>query len=297
MKSLLIGNGLNLANNNFYLNIDMVKNRFFTELKEKLILFQKALYLDELNYDDIYKYIIKEYIGIEQLAGHLFDYIQAKVNEKRKFNENDNYRTIELIGIIALRALFIIDNQFIEPQVTELYTSKMNKYDKIFTLNYIESWDKNNNCIYLHGNISKFFQNYNGQSVTTNILIHNPEIKDYFKDNPVVLDLGEIIFVPDNKKVNKLSYVGTPYYPSNTLYPADDLFLKESKDIYEDLDNAESLDIFGVSPYGDKSLINKLMKIPQITIYVHNLNELEIMEWKKAFLGLYLKILLHFNHK
>ena len=282
MKSLLIGNGLNLANNNFYLNIDMVKNRFFTELKEKLILFQKALYLDELNYDDIYKYIIKEYIGIEQLAGHLFDYIQAKVNEKRKFNENDNYRTIELIGIIALRALFIIDNQFIEPQVTELYTSKMNKYDKIFTLNYIESWDKNNNCIYLHGNISKFFQNYNGQSVTTNILIHNPEIKDYFKDNPVVLDLGEIIFVPDNKKVNKLSYVGTPYYPSNTLYPADDLFLKESKDIYEDLDNAKSLDIFGVSPYGDKSLINKLMKIPQITIYVHNLNELEIMEWKKS---------------
>lgn len=282
MKSLLIGNGLNLANNNFYLNIDMVKNRFLTELKEKLILFQKALYLDELNYDDIYKYIIKEYIGIEQLAGHLFDYIQAKVNEKRKFNENDNYRTIELIGIIALRALFIIDNQFIEPQVTELYTSKMNKYDKIFTLNYIESWDKNNNCIYLHGNISKFFQNYNGQSVTTNILIHNPEIKDYFKDNPVVLDLGEIIFVPDNKKVNKLSYVGTPYYPSNTLYPADDLFLKESKDIYEDLDNAESLDIFGVSPYGDKSLINKLMKIPQITIYVHNLNELEIMEWKKS---------------
>ena len=107
-------------------------------------------------------------------------------------------------------------------------------------------------------------------------------IKDYFKDNPVVLDLGEIIFVPDNKKVNKLSYVGTPYYPSNTLYPADDLFLKESKDIYEDLDNAESLDIFGVSPYGDKSLINKLMKIPQITIYVHNLNELEIMEWKKS---------------
>lgn len=282
MKSLLIGNGLNLANNNFYLNIDMVKNRFFTELKEKLILFQKALYLDELNYDDIYKYIIKEYIGIEQLAGHLFDYIQAKVNEKRKFNENDNYRTIELIGIIALRALFIIDNQFIEPQVTELYTSKMNKYDQIFTLNYIESWDKSNNCIYLHGNISKFFQNYNGQSVTTNILIHNPEIKDYFKDNPVVLDLGEIIFVPDNKKVNKLSYVGTPYYPSNTLYPADDLFLKESKDIYEDLDNAESLDIFGVSPYGDKSLINKLMKIPQITIYVHNLNELEIMEWKKS---------------
>ena len=282
MKSLLIGNGLNLANNNFYLNIDMVKNRFFTELKEKLILFQKALYLDELNYDDIYKYIIKEYIGIEQLAGHLFDYIQAKVNEKRKFNENDNYRTIELIGIIALRALFIINNQFIEPQVTELYTSKMNKYDKIFTLNYIESWDKNNSCIYLHGNISKFFQNYNGQSVTTNILIHNPEIKDYFKDNPVVLDLGEIIFVPDNKKVNKLSYVGTPYYPSNTLYPADDLFLKESKDIYEDLDNAESLDIFGVSPYGDKSLINKLMKIPQITIYVHNLNELEIMEWKKS---------------
>ena len=158
----------------------------------------------------------------------------------------------------------------------------MNKYDKIFTLNYIESWDKNNTCIYLHGNISKFFQNYNGQSVTTNILIHNPEIKDYFKDNPVVLDLGEIIFVPDNKKVNKLSYVGTPYYPSNTLYPADDLFLKESKDIYEDLDNAESLDIFGVSPYGDKSLINKLMKIPQITIYVHNLNELEIMEWKKS---------------
>ena len=40
MKSLLIGNGLNLANNNFYLKIIMVKNRFFTELKEKLILFQ-----------------------------------------------------------------------------------------------------------------------------------------------------------------------------------------------------------------------------------------------------------------
>lgn len=282
MKSLLIGNGLNLANNNFYLNIDMVKNRFFTELKEKLVLFQKALYLDELNYDDIYKYIAKEYIGIEELAGHLFDYIQTKVTEKREFSENDNYRTIELIGIIALRALFIINNQFIEPQVTNSYTSKINKYDKIFTLNYIESWDKNNKCTYLHGNISKYFQNYNGQSITTNILIHNPEIKDCFKNNPVVLDLGEIIFVPDNKKADKLSYVGTPYYPSNTLYPADDLFLKDFKDIYEDLNNVESLDIFGVSPYGDKSLINKLMKIPQITIYVHNSNKLEIMEWKKS---------------
>lgn len=27
----------------------------------------------------------------------------------------------------------------------------MKKYDKIFALNYVEYWDKENRCIYLHG--------------------------------------------------------------------------------------------------------------------------------------------------
>lgn len=281
MKSLLIGNGLNLANRNTYLSIDEIKKRFFKNLEKYYSLFQEALYLDNLDYKEIYLYVSDNCSGIEQLAGNLYEYMRQKVTVKRKFDYNDNYRTVELIIMISLQSLFIIDHKFIKPKVDGTYVKKISDYNKIFTLNYVESWDINHRCIYLHGNICHFFDNYNDQDITTNILIHNPEIKDKFKDRPILIDSREIVFVPFSEHFDKNSYVGEALYSSDDVYPADDLFPRDYKDIYAKVNNIESLDIFGVSPFGDKSLIEKLRAIPNITIYVYKQNIEEINEWKK----------------
>ena len=65
------------------------------------------------------------------------------------------------------------------------------------------------------------------------------------------------------------------------MYPADDLFLDDGRKIYESIETIENLDVFGVSPYGDDALIKKLKEIPQIRIYIYNLNQNEILKWKE----------------
>lgn len=50
----------------------------------------------------------------------------------------------------------------------------------------------------------------------------------------------------------------TGVYPSDKLYPADDLFLYRPKELYVDLDSVDELDVFGMSPFGDESIIEKI---------------------------------------
>lgn len=161
------------------------------------------------------------------------------------------------------------------PKLTQEYINKIEKYDKVLTLNYIEEWDKKNKVIYLHGNLKEYCD------IGSKILSANNDYKKFKTKDYVKIYFRNIIFIPTNEFVNKEDYVSKGLLPSDRLFPAEDLFLFKTRDIYQTLDSIESIDIFGVSPYGDISLINRLKKIKIINIYVFNLNEKEIQEWEK----------------
>ncbi len=284
MKCLLLGNGLNIANHNDYLMIDNVRTRFLSILKSKYKLFEKCLCIDSLNYEDLKDSILKDNNGIEQLSGNLFDYFYNLLKINNKFCWNDCFRLIELIASISIESLFIVDGKYKKPIISIDYENKIKKYDKVFTLNYVEDWDKENKCIYLHGNINNYLSNYRGQNIISNILKYSLHL-EAIPTNYLELDFSDIIFIPDNKIVDKHSYVGEGLFCGKCglpVYPSDDLFLDSGKgDIYEKLNHVEYIDIFGMSPYGDKSLIDKISYIKNVTIYVHNMNSDEIKEWKK----------------
>ena len=61
-------------------------------------------------------------------------------------------------------------------------------------------------------------------------------------------------------------------------------------DLYAKLDDIEKLDIFGMSPYGDEDLINKITKIQDVTVYVYDLkNNSEKDEWIRKVKNVKLK--------
>ena len=86
------------------------------------------------------------------------------------------------------------------------------------------------------------------------------------------LGLEDIVFAPSEVEKDKLVCV-TGISPSNRLYPADDLFLYRAKELYADLDLVDELDVFGMSPFGDESIIEKINEKNLIRIFVYNKNE------------------------
>lgn len=288
VKNILIGNGINLANENDFLNIESVKERFFNILEEKYTLFREALYLEALQFNEIKKSVLsKRSLSIEGLAGNLFEYIKHEIENIRKFCWNDCYRIIEIIGVICIESLFIVDKKLKYPKISKKYIKKISSYNNVFTLNYVEDWDENHECIYLHGRIKKYLNEYNGEYLMSYILMQTPEIRKLIPKNVLKIDLYDVIFIPDNEMVYKYHYVGLGLFPNKCnldVYPAPDLFPHSGKgDIYKCLDNLKSIEIFGVSPYGDKSIFKKTSKIEDVTIYIYNMAEdkEEVTEWKK----------------
>ncbi len=87
--------------------------------------------------------------------------------------------------------------------------------------------------------------------------------------------------MPTNNIVDKYNYIIDGLYPSNDLFPAEDLFPYGGRDIYKNLDNIDKIEIFGMSPYGDKTIIDKIKKIKNKKIFVYNLEQDQINEWEK----------------
>ena len=281
-SSLLIGNGLNLANDNIYLYPNNIYERFLNILKDKIWLFEKCLYLEKVDFDNLKQYIGNENIGIEQLSGKVFSYFCKLIQNKGELNWNFCYRLTELLGCTSIEAIFIVNGKFEIPKVSEKYIKKLEMYKQLFTLNYVENWANNSNIIYLHGSLEKYFKNYNSELIISNILAHTSEI-NIDLTNSIKLDFKDIIFIPENDLFDKYIYVGEGLTLNKCgliIFPANDLFLYSGKgDIYKDLDNINELDIFGMSPFGDVSLIKKISKIEKVTIYIYNDNEID--EWKK----------------
>ena len=61
----------------------------------------------------------------------------------------------------------------------------------------------------------------------------------------------------------------------SNLYPANDLFLYRSKELYAELGQVDELDVFGMSPYGDDDIIDKINSKNKVRVFVYKKDENE----------------------
>lgn len=284
-KSLLLGNGLNARIGIRGLSVSEIKERFRKNMNRNSFAFE-ALYGITLS-EDVCNDIIQssKVDGIESLAGSLYTYIKTHINQK--WTDNDEIRLQDVVKCIALTSIFYNDMGRISTDYDSMKLLDISGYEKVYTLNYIEFWDKNEECIYLHGKIDLDYLG-DGQ----NILLASRKRNYYSKykdamdiigktNNVKLIDTSNIIFAPDSiPKERLIDVIGV--CPSDNLYPAEDLFLPSPKELYVQLRAVEELDVFGLSPYGDDSLIDVINGMKSVTIYVYNLEtSLEVETWDK----------------
>lgn len=285
-KSLLIGNGINARIGIKGLTVSEIKERFQHNMYRNSYVLE-ALYGVMLSNDicnDIIRSSREE--GIESLAGSLYTYIKTHVNQR--WTDNDEIRLQDVVKCIALTSIFYDDTGKICTHYDSKKLLDISEYERVYTLNYSEFWDKNKKCIYLHGEID-----LDSLGDGQNILLASRERNSFSKyknamdtigkyNNVKLIDTSNIIFAPDSIPKEKLiDVIGV--YPSNNLYFADDLFPHSKRELYTQLGDAEKLDIFGVSPYGDESLIDVINRMKFVTIYIHNKKtSVEVEVWDKV---------------
>ncbi len=258
---LLIGNGINLHGTTNDFSSEAIAHRFGEVIQKRISNHndKEFAYFDGINKE-------LEFEGyknnIELLAYDVYEFVCTKYKkcEKKDLSENDEMKFISLIKNMAINAMFFRDSKFIEKEVPEKLVRKISLYVNVLTLNYFEYWDKNSICIHLHGKIRRPFYS---------------ELRH--------AETEELIFSPAFNNITKTAVINLGCYPSDRLYPSEDLYPKEPKKLYKDLDNIQRIEVFGVSPYGDDELIEKLNMIEKVKIFVYNSekNHKEISEWKK----------------
>ena len=259
---LLIGNGINLCGITNDFSSKDIANRFGEVIQKRISNHNDKDFEYFKCFNGINKKLAFEEHkhNIETLSEVVYEFVctKYKMYEKKDLSINTEMKFISLIKNMAINALFLRDSKFIEKEIPEELVSKISLYEKVLTLNYFEYWDKDSICIHLHGNIGGPFD-----SELTNA------------------ETDEIIFSPAFKNMTKTDVTNMGCYPSDRLYPSDDLYPKKPKKLYKNLDNIQKIEIFGVSPYGDEELINKLNMIDEVKIFVHNMsNNEETSEWK-----------------
>ena len=284
-KGLLLGNGINARIGIKGLSVSEIKERFRHNIYKYIPLLE-ALYGIALS-EDICNNIIQssKSDGIESLAGSFYEYIETNVG--KKWTDNDETRLQQVVTCIALTSIFYNDRGKICTHFDSKKVLDVNEYDRVYTLNYIEFWDKKKECIYLHGKID-----WDSFEDGENILLASKK-GSYFQaykeaidiigktNNVKLIDTTDIVFAPDCIQKRDLTTVAG-VYPSANLYPSADLFLYQKKELYTQLKEVEELDTFGLSPYGDENLINVMNKLKFVTVYVHNMKtNKEIGVWDK----------------
>ena len=284
-KGLLIGNGINARLGIDDLSVARIGERFRKNVMVYSIFIQ-SLFNVEIQ-EDFFTYLKSQSreMGIETMAGMLYKYV--KQNTSKTWTDNDEYRIQDVITCICIASIFYKEEGKISQNYELSKLPQMEEYDYIFSLNYIEFWDRKKQCIYLHGNIdlSKLGNEKNAILVSINRL----NLKEYSKvvenirktNNVINFKPNDIIFAPEGIKKNNLVCV-SGVHPSDKLRPANDLFLYRAKELYVKLSEVNELDIFGMSPYGDESIINEINKKERVRIYIYKKNESEETKvWKE----------------
>lgn len=284
-RNLLLGNGINM-----HLNVsDMA-------MSDIAFRFKKILMISSLFYELLFNVALTENIcedlfannkrlGIESLAEIIHSYIIK--NTPQKMTLNLRMRLIDAIICTAMTAIFFNENRKIGQEYDALKLPNMDTFHRIFTLNYKEFWDSGCKCIYLHGK-------YNNELVEENdkpVILYSEERYRGFKNyddvvrqlsnayNLIPLYTRDIVFSPEFSKKSEMIKMGQ--YPSENLFPADDLFLHSSVKLYEELEDISTIEIFGMSPYGDDCLLEIINDMNFVTVYVYDKNNNpETEEWE-----------------
>ncbi|MBO4701106.1 MAG: hypothetical protein J5625_00450 [Lachnospiraceae bacterium] len=284
MNNLLIGNGLNNRLNINELSNERIFSRFQKNIERYSPIFQ-ALFSVEIN-ECVAQMICgnnhKE--NIEGLAKNLHQYIINKSKFEDKNNE-DRLRTI--IKNIGILSIFFDNNGKISLVYDVSKMINIDKYDNVFSLNYMEVWDDKKRAIYLHGEVGLgSLPDIRNMYLIEESLLINPQYKSAVEEMDRNDNLGikinshGIIMTPEDVEKKDLTEV-TGLLPGEDLFPAVDLYPKDKQPLYEKLSEIDSLDIYGVSPQGDRSLIEKIRTIPKVTVFVRDLNGKTAKEWEK----------------
>lgn len=283
-KNLLLGNGINL-----FLSIQSLS------VKEIAKRFRKALCNSSCFYECLFNVSFSEKVcenlipddkGIEQLVGIVYQYVVD--NTKCRYTENFDKRLVDELTGTAVNSIFFDRFGNVNTAYSDHDLSVLDMYENIYTLNYVEFWDKKNRCHFLHkkynlpiirsaGNPIVFYNRYRNSGI-----VSYRKLVESMKKTHHMIEFGEdlLIFAPDTLEKKKV--INLAKYPSEDNEPSEDIFPAEEESLYEELNDISSIDLFGVSPYGEESLKEKLANIGHGIIYVHEKDEEQIKEWKKV---------------
>lgn len=283
-RNLLLGNGINIHFGISELYLNSIAKRFHDILINSSSLYY-CLFGVSITPDVCDKiYAEATNWGIETLASGVYKYIHANMHDQNSVN--CEYRLLNAVKTSALNAIFFDNSRFIQtPKLECEEICHIMRYDNIFTLNYTEFWDNEERSIYLHGK----YKNTNYNDTHMPILLYSSEQHNLSEYRKVVSELGvdynmvefegyDIVFSP---LLDKQAIMGVGHYPSKHLYPADDLFPGETRKLYTELRDISTLDVFGMSPFGDDNLIDILAGIPDLTVFVYQMNNKEVNEWNR----------------
>ncbi|MCK9289404.1 MAG: hypothetical protein RBS76_05545 [Acholeplasmatales bacterium] len=154
--NLLLGNGVNLINDNKKFSSNSIAKRvnkllpmaflFFPATKNVFYLEKVKEFIDFENYNE----------NIEQL---FFDIYKGVILDKKfnYFNQMNDKKLLDFVDIIKkvlINAIFMDGIKFIKITVPNIIVNKIKTFNNIFTMNYYEYWDKENKAIYLHKKIT-----------------------------------------------------------------------------------------------------------------------------------------------
>ncbi|MBR1651468.1 MAG: hypothetical protein IJ691_09920 [Lachnospiraceae bacterium] len=284
VKAILFGNGINARIGINGLSEQCVKERFLSNILRYNPLF-KALYNIDISEDKFIEIFRNGEDGIESLAGELYLYI--KCNVENEWNINYDIWLQDLVTCIAMTSIFYTSEGIISNTLDYSKMPDISDYDKVFSLNYYDFWDSNKVACHLHGKID-----INEISSKRNLLIvsrdrmkydvYKKTVEELSETNRIqVMNINNMIFAPNGIEKNHLICV-EGLYPSERLYPAADLFLYSKKELYKELSQVDELDIFGMSPYGDESLIDEINRIEHVNVFVYKMiSSKETEEWER----------------
>lgn len=274
MSCLLLGNGINNRLKIDGLSESEIKERFAYNLTLYSPIFD-ALFSVKISTVEATKIVgTAKNKNIEGLAGNVYEHI--KKQKEDSWSDNDEMRLQDTISCLCILSIFYNEKGLIpsKPKLSEL--PHIEQYDKVLTLNYVEFWDINGSCVHLHGKIDMSkLKNVARPFIYSTARYHWPEYRNAVKElsadhNTIEFDPFYIVLSPDG--ISKESLICTRgFFPRNKWYPAKDLFPVSGRKLYEELEEVSELDVFGVSPYGEMALIDKINKMDFVRVFVYNL--------------------------
>jgi len=273
---VLVGNGVNLNGKNWYdFSNERIVSRFADSLQRHKSILEGLFNVNICNIGDLAK--TENGDGIEHIFGRLYNEIKMQYLSKTHAEELPvavHQCMLDMITIIGIDAIYFTNNKINYPDIPYTIIDKLKKANKVFTLNYFENWDNLNNCVYLHGKYEPNLINANGTLLCDKWRYLNcPEYSqliEYGHIRSEINNVHELTMAPVNLDKHDIKVI----YPSDYTYPSDDLFPGDYN--YNELEqyitiinsSGDSLHVFGMSPYGDKGLIERIGYIENIVIYV-----------------------------